>query len=199
MKIMAFDTSKSSTGWAFLEIMFRNGALADLRGVSAMRCGSFKSVGDTFFDTIWDFHPKFLKLIKEFRPDYVIVEEGLAVIPQFEVTKKLLTGEEVKRLVVNANSSLVLQRILGDVQAILRGMSIPHETVAVETWRKTFLGYGRKKGMTQDAYKKAARAQCEALGINVSNNDQAEAAGILYWGAVDSQHIKEIVNKQVAA
>lgn len=198
MRIMAFDVSKANTGWAVFNPSYRNGALPDLRGISAMKCGSFKSEGDSLFETIEDFHPKFLKLVREYGPDHVVFEEGLSNIPVYETETEDLAGVRAK-VSVNANSSLVLQRLLGDVQAVLMGLRKSYESVTESTWRKAFLGYGRKAGMNRKAYKKAARMVCDDMHINVTNDDQAEAAGVCYWAITKSQAVKEMVAAEVSA
>lgn len=179
--ILALDVSKSKTGWAFWDTT---------RHHTSIITGSFKTEGDTLFETVDNFHPSLTKLLKQFNPDYVVFEEGMANIPTYEVERSDMAGER-KEVVVNANSSLVLQRLLGDVQGILRGFRKPHESVTPATWRKAFLGYGRKTGFKSPDYKRAAKAQCELEGIsNVSNADEAEAAGIAFWTGRKSKNFQ---------
>lgn len=188
MKIMAFDVSKAKTGWALWD---------DSQHYSAMRVGSFKSTGDSLFETVQSFHPQFVKAIRDNEPDYVGFEEALPNIPSFRTNSSDLGGE-FQKLTVNAKSSLVLQRLIGDVQAVLIGLRVPHESVPVETWRHAFLGYGRKKGFQRADYKKAARAMCETMGIHVTNDDQAEACGLAFYLSRCSQHVK-LIKHGVAA
>lgn len=179
--ILALDVSKAKTGWAFWDLNRHHAAIVT---------GSFKAEGSSLFETIDNFHPQLTKLLKELDPDYVVFEEGMANIPTYESERSDMGGVYTEH-VVNAQSSLVLQRLLGDVQGILRGFRKPHESVLPATWRKTFLGYGRKTGFKRADYKRAAKAKCEEEGINgVSNQDEAEAAGIAYWAGIKSKHLQ---------
>lgn len=180
MKILALDISKSKTGYCIYDSRSH---------YSSMIIGSFSSKGEDFLEAVSSYLPQLVALVKLHQPDYAVFEEGLSYIPTYTSRKTDIAGEtEVTG--GNAKSSLILQRLLGSTQAVLHGMKIPYESVDSQTWRKAFLGYGKKKGMDRKAYKKAARAMCETMGITVKNDDQAEAAGIAFWCAKVSQQFK---------
>ena len=180
MKILSLDPSKSNTGWAVWDIA---------RHHSSMEVGSFKVVGDSLFEATDDFVAKLVPILKQFRPDHVVWEAGRADIQGYSRERNGLAGSHVER---GGNAAiLILQRLIGAAQTACNALHITHEEVDMKTWRKAFLGYGWKAGMTRDAYKKAARQQCEDEKISVSNNDQAEAAGIAFWAGRCSQIVRQ--------
>lgn len=176
--ILALDVSKSKTGWARWDTN---------RHVAGITTGSFKITEKKLFDAVDAFHIEASKLINETRPDYIAFEEGLPNIPSYESEG---SGDGQTEKVVNAHSSLILQRLLGDVQGLCRGNRKPHESVYPVTWRKSFLGYSRRSGFKSPDWKKAAKSQCADLNIQVSNADEAEAVGVAFWCGTQSQHFK---------
>ena len=93
-------------------------------------------------------------------------------------------------MTVNARPALILNRVAGVTIAVLDGKRRRFTEVAPETWRQHFLGYGRKKGFKPPDYKRAAKSQCELLGIPARNQDQADAAGIADWAAAEFKRIR---------
>lgn len=76
-------------------------------------------------------------------------------------------------------------------QTVCSMRNIPCETVAVQTWRKAFLGTGRPH-----LPKKAAIQMCKTLGWDVDgNHDEAEAAGIWTWGHIYHGNSKAIMQQ----
>jgi len=189
LKILSFDISKTKTGWALWDVAFRNGVLPDMRGISGMRTGSFKTEGDTLFEAVASFQPQFVRVVKECNPDFASYEEGLPNIKSY-------VGEGGKESV--NSSALVLNRLLGSAQGVLMGLKTPHESVPDQTWRKAFLGFGRKTGFSKADYKRAAKAMCDELGIDAKNQDEAEAAGVCFWTAFHSQHLKNMISEVAA-
>lgn len=187
MKIMGMDISKTRTGWAVWDTQSH---------ISSIRCGSFKSEGDTLLAATASYLPQLIALIKTEAPGYVAFEEGVNFIKNYVRVGSDLAGGFSS---AGGNSDLlILQRLLGSTQAVLTGMKIQHESVDQKTWRKAFLGYGVKKGMKTDDYKRAARQQCEIEGIAVKNGDQAEAAGVAFWAGRCSQKVKEMTMRAAA-
>lgn len=150
---------------------------------------SLAIAGDTSTEKVDSFHRQFVDAVRKHKPDYAAFEEPLPNIPDYEVEVTDIAGSYAKRA-VNAKSSLVLNRIAGSAQSILMGFRVPYESVSPETWRKSFLGYGRKKGFKKQQYKKAAKDQCRTERIAISNEDEAEAAGIAFWCGRASQKLK---------
>ncbi|HTV69306.1 MAG TPA: hypothetical protein VMF90_12285 [Rhizobiaceae bacterium] len=182
MILAGFDVSSSKTGVA----------IYDTRSpLSAIITKSFAAEGDTPLEKIESFTGRMIPILKEYRPDFAAVEEPLPIIPSFKKGgSDDLGGEAPASIVVNARSSLILNVLYGSAMTALVGMKVPRESVVVETWRKAFLGYGRKRGMKRVDYKRAAKAQCDMLRIPVRNQDEADAVGIVWWLHGHSQKLK---------
>lgn len=182
MNILGIDPSKSKTGWAFWE---------SGRHQSSIIAGSFTSIGESHFEAVDDFIAKLVPVIKQFKPDFVASEQQMANIKQHKRKTNNLAGSH-EEWAVDARAPIILNRIAGSIQAICKGLHIPHEEVAPETWRKAFLGYGRKAGFQPDDYKRAAKAQCQLENITVKNIDQADAVGVVWWAGRCSQMVKQV-------
>ena len=75
----------------------------------------------------------------------------------------------------NHNTTLVTLGIYAIIIAVVRCKSIPLRIVAVQSWRRSFLGNGKLKG---DVAKREAVKLCGRLGWNAPDHNAAEAAGI---------------------
>lgn len=75
----------------------------------------------------------------------------------------------------NHNTTLITLGIYAIVIGIVKCKSIPLRIVAVQTWRKAFLGNGKLKG---DVAKREAVKLCGRLGWNAPDHNAAEAAGL---------------------
>ena len=74
-----------------------------------------------------------------------------------------------------------LQKVEGVVLLSAAKLAIGVECYPSQTWRLSFLGYGRKpKGATEDHMKKATVARVRLLGFPAVTNDEADAIGILH-------------------
>ena len=115
--------------------------------------------------------------------EYVAVE---APLPSNPVRRKTVVdvnagfaGQAITHVETAGTSLSAIYRIFGlsylAVSTCSR-LNIPCVLVGQGTWRKEFLGDGR----ATDA-KKKAKAMCKSLGIECSNEDAAEAAGIVTW------------------
>lgn len=71
---------------------------------------------------------------------------------------------------------------LNSIQAGLRmgceDLSVPFYAFPPSTWRKSFLGHGKKLG--RSVLKAEAKAMCEMMKIPAKNEDAREAAGVLF-------------------
>ena len=149
MKILALDVSKKATGVAIGTGDSPPRSLT--RGFTAVRPGA---VGAAY--------AKWLRalLITE-KPDLVVFEAPLMLIgPR--------AGTAVMRL---------LMCLAFQTEVVCEICQIRYRDVAISTWRKMFLGHGRKKNP-----KLAAINACQTLGWEVEDDDnRAEACGILAW------------------
>lgn len=63
-------------------------------------------------------------------------------------------------------------------------LNIPIYPVSQDKWRMTFMGVSKgPNGINNKSQwlKERARMQCERLGIEISNNDESDACGIVFW------------------
>lgn len=83
----------------------------------------------------------------------------------------------------NADALLITKGLWAAVGGFSRRRGAMVSRFAVETVRKSFIGYGRApKGSPKDTAKREARRVCRALGWTPPNLDAADA-GALWWHA----------------
>lgn len=75
----------------------------------------------------------------------------------------------------NHATTLITLGIYAIIVGVVRCKSIPLRIVAVQSWRKSFLGNGRLPG---DIAKREAVKLCQRLGWDAPDHNAAEAAGI---------------------
>lgn len=75
----------------------------------------------------------------------------------------------------NHATTLITLGIYAIVIGVVRCKSIPLRIIAVQSWRKSFLGNGKLKG---DVAKREAVKLCSRLGWSAPDHNAAEAAGI---------------------
>lgn len=162
MKVMALDTSKNA-GFAIFDTA---------KHVSAIICGVMEFPDKASIEYCSDqMGLKIAALIKEHRPDFVVMETALKMSP---------TG---------TLATVVSCMLHGAVLATVGNFGLPWGTISAATWRKAFFGQGfkpplKKQGakMAND-WKGAAIAQCELEGIalpakKATRDNAAEAAAI---------------------
>ena len=148
MIVLGLDISRSSTGVA----------IGDASGPPRVLRARFS--GSTHGQIAWAFQRWLREFIIINKPD-LICGEGAFMHPTDDLyTAKLMLGLDV----------------MAQATAAMRG--IEYQTVAVQTWRKAFLGHGRPENP-----KRAAIRMCKQLGWDVDgSHDKAEAAGIWAYG-----------------
>lgn len=117
------------------------------------------------------------QIVRDKKPDLIAVEQPLKNIKQYDKIKTDLAGTH-KSKTVSPSTVILPNQLAGAVMGIIGAMGKPWVTIPPETWRATFLGFGRKKGWSRDDWKRAARKQCQMEGIAVTNNDQSDAVGV---------------------
>ena len=174
MLILGLDAAQA-TGWALYDTN------ADL---SSIRVGVLKAVGDDYEHKAASLGFALMKLIKDDRPDFIALEASIKMHPGAKQKVKFM-GEETQETGGGSGMNAVISsnQMVGAVSAIIGAYRIPFETITSGTWRKQFLGFGRRPGWQRKDWKRAARERCAQLRINVTNDDQADAVGIAYAGA----------------
>ena len=180
MIVLSFDIA-TTTGWALFDTD---------RHESAIRVGTIKAVGDSHEAKAIDLGQKVIKLFKEHKPDLVAIEQPIRNVMPFRKKKQDLAGE-VEETTINAGTALLINQLTGAVMGVVGGFRKPWMVVPSGTWRKHFLGFGRHKGWQRKDWKKAARDRCQQLGIAVTNDDQADAVGVVHYAAC-SQMAKQL-------
>ncbi|MEC9244647.1 MAG: hypothetical protein VYB05_07745 [Pseudomonadota bacterium] len=149
--------------------------------LSAVRPGSFKIEGECYEARAGEMGQSIIKMVKQTRPDFVVIERPARNVMQHRKKTNDFAGEH-EEMTINAGTALLLNQLTGAASAIVRAYQIPFEIVAPETWRKQFLGFGRRPGWSRKDWKKAARDRCRQLRITVTNDDQADAVGLAFAG-----------------
>ena len=179
--ILGLDQSITQTGWALYSYP------GDER---RMKCGSFSCA--TADDAegkcdLFAYHIKRLIGPKDTRPDFIVWERAKRQISSYPKKTKIdLFGADNAATFMTVNAD---QLLLPEIQGIIRGgaifYSVKYESVSPATWRAALYGKGGGKLLRADA-KARAKDYCAKLGINASNENEAEAACIARWAATCS-------------
>lgn len=110
--------------------------------------------------------------------DFVAIEAPMRNIQTYTKTGEDMAGE-VQETTVNPNQMQLIGLICA-ATAILDAYRIPWMTIPSSTWRKQFLGFGRRPGFASKDWKKAAVERCQMLKIPVKRHDAAEAVGVAF-------------------
>ena len=105
--------------------------------------------------------------------------ERRAVANMKKKVKDPITGKMIEKVVTNDATAATLAYLNNCAQEVCFSLSIPFHLVAVQTWRKDFLG-GVKPGEGED-YKDVAKRVCQMMKIEAKSKDAAEAAGVAFW------------------
>jgi|GEM_PF-2269118 len=89
------------------------------------------------------------------------------------------TGRKVKKAITNDKTASALAYLNNCAQEVCFSLNIRFEIVAVQTWRKDFLG-GQKPAAGED-WKDVAKRVCQMMKIEAKSKDAAEAAGVAFW------------------
>lgn len=105
----------------------------------------------------------------------------------------------IDRVLSSAHTTIVLAKMTGMVEFICGMKSIPARKANVQTVRVAFLGQGRPEDPKQHA-----KLMCEAIGWTPNNLDEADAAAIFYWGAIQvgqgkATYVTPMLKTKVAA
>ncbi len=188
MIILGLDPSQS-TGWA----MYDTAA-----SLSAIRAGTLKAVGDDYEHKSAALGFALMKLIKADRPDFIAIEASIKMHPGAKHKIKFM-GEETQEVGGGSGMNAVISsnQMVGSVCGIIGAYGIPFETITSGTWRKAFLGFGKRPGWQRKDWKRAVRERCGQLKITVTNDDMADAVGIAFAGA-GCQTLKMIAARSAA-
>jgi Holliday junction resolvasome RuvABC endonuclease subunit len=177
MRVLAFDTSKTA-GWAFYDTT---------RHISSIQCGVLEFPDKASIEYCADqMGLKVTKLIRDFKPEFVIMEAALKMSPG------------------GTMATVVSCMLHGAVLSTVANFGIPWGTIASATWRKMFYGTGFKPPQkihklkkpdpktgkmekTENLWKEAIVAQCEREGIvlptkkTIAHNAGEAAAIAVCW------------------
>lgn len=146
--------------------------------------GVLRTTGEDYEQRAADLGLKLTKLIRRRRPHFVAIEAPLRVQPGKKTPMKFM-GEELPEEKVGSGLNAVISsnQMVGACCAVIGAFGIPFEMISSFTWRKSFLGFGRRPEWGRNDWKRAARQRCEQLRIPVTNDDMAEAVGVAFAGA----------------
>lgn len=180
MRVLAFDTSKTA-GWAFFETGSH---------VSSIKCDVLEFPPKASIEYCADqMGLKVTALIREFEPDFVIMETALKMSPG------------------GTMATVVSCMLHGAVLSTVANFGIPWGTISSATWRSMFYGKGFKppqkitklskpdaKGRmekVENLWKEAIVNQCQQEGIvlpsrkGVAHNAGEAAAIAICWRGAD--------------
>lgn len=157
------------------------------KDLSSAHVWSHRLKGETHEVKAAELGPIISKTLKKHNPDLVAIEAPLKNIIQHQKTTQTLIGEQTS-MAMNPASVILPNQLVGAAmgivgafdEALAKTGGQPWQIIPELTWRKAFLGYARKKGMTRKDYKRAAREVCDEKGVTVTNDDQADAVGVTF-------------------
>lgn len=162
MRVLFYDLSKRSTGWAV------DSPTDPGRPAVGTYKGAAKSIEEHVGVRLLGFVSE---QIRFFEPDLVGIEAPVLA------SRKDAKGQS--QMTMNAAVAYQLIGLAYLVGTIARANGLPFEKVHVASARKTFLGSGR-------ARKEAVVERCNLLGWTVTNTDEADAAA--GWYHLKSNH-----------
>jgi hypothetical protein len=171
IKLLGLDPSMASTGWAVGSPDGARPAWGSFPRLSGEPRDQLKG----FIAQLNDLHDRYSFEVCYFEFDQVIDLPGL------------------RKTNVSEGNRFMLRAAI-DIVGLQRGF----ETVPVrcDDWRKTFIGVSRKpewvEGRARDVLKELAVDECARIGWIVSNDDEAEALGVMVHGLCKSS--KEYAN-----
>ncbi len=134
------------------------------------------------------------RMLNDRRPDFMILEAPMKVGVERRTTKQTLQGN-VEQLSANWLAHGVAHEIFGLLVGLAIERRIPLAYVPPATWRRSFLGFGKRDGWDRPQWKKAARARCDQLRIDVKNSDEAEAVALALC-APNTQEYRKLVRER---
>jgi hypothetical protein len=172
--ILGLDAA-TTTGFAFYH---------DNRHVTSIEAGTIRAKGDGFEDKSSYLGRELAHMCRKLRPDFIAIEQPLRMLPGGKRTVKFMgEEEEVSGAGGGTNALILSNQIVSAYCTAARIKDIPFILIASATWRRQFLGFGRKPGWVRKDWKKAARDRCADLKITVTNDDQADAVGVAFAAA----------------
>lgn len=176
MRILGLDPSQT-TGWALYDTEAH---------LSSIRAGVMRvSRAEGGYEVkAAELGRQLTRLIRDERPDFVAMEEPLRTMPAGRKPVKFM-GEELEQTesVGGVLAVISSNQMAGACSAIIGAFGIPFATISSATWRKQFLGFGKRPGWARADWKKACRERCKTLRIVVTNDDMADAVGVAFAGA----------------
>ncbi|GHC79517.1 hypothetical protein [Limoniibacter endophyticus] len=175
MIILGLDAAQA-TGWAYYDTQ---------ASLSAIRAGTIKATGDDYEHKAATLGRGLVKLIKEKRPDFVVIEMPIRTQPTKQKRSMKFMGEETVEEAAGSGLNAVISsnQMVGAVSAIIGAYNLPFATIPSVSWRKQFLGFGTRRGWQRTDWKKAVRDRCSQLKIIVTNDDMADAVGVAFAGS----------------
>lgn len=170
MRICGLDVA-TKTGWCLATGNTYQTGLFDAGKVGKRKASSDAERNANFRQWLWT-HLQANQV-------HMVAIERRAVSNMKKKVKDPLTGKMITKEVTNDNAAATLGYLNNCAQEVCFSLNIPFEIVAVNTWRKDFLG-GQKPAEGED-WKAVAKRVCEMMKIEARSKDAAEAAGIAFW------------------
>lgn len=170
MRVCGLDVA-TKTGWCIATGSNYQTGLFDAGKVGKRKASCDAERNANFRQWLWT-------LLKTNDVQAVAIERR-AVANMKKKVKDPLTGKMVEKVVTNDATAATLAYLNNCAQEVCFSLSIPFHLVAVQSWRKDFLGGLKPVG--EEDYKDVAKRVCQMMKIETKSKDAAEAAGVAFW------------------
>lgn len=170
MRVCGLDVA-TKTGWCVANGSDYQTGLFDAGKIGMRKASCDAERNANFRQWLWT-------LLKSSDAQMVAIERR-AVSNMKKKVKDPVTGRFVETVVTNDKTAATLAYLNNCAQEVCFSLNIPFELVAVQTWRKGFLG--GLKPENGETPKEVAKRVCQMMKIEARSKDAAEAAGIAFW------------------
>lgn len=199
MYLLGLDPSQS-TGFCLWNV---DGGLS----ANAVQFGTMHAEGKTYDDQAASIGRQFNHLLRAHRPDMIVKEGRLMILPKGTAPKtmKFMGDSEAdpNDTVYESSgpgifSTISSSSIHGALMSQVGVFEIPCVSISTATWRKHFLGFGRRDDWQTPDWKKAAKDKCRQHGLSPKNEHECEAMGIAFAGSHTQEFKMLLRSKQTS-
>ena len=177
--------------------------------LSAIHTWTFTADGDTNEEKAWKLGRHVQRMVKRYQPDFFAIEQPFRNVARYQKKSGgkqsrldlAQAGNGAPEMTVNPQAVIIPNLLVGAVMGIAGAYGKPCTIITEGTWRKFFLGFGRKRGWKRDDYKQAAIDRCLQLNIAISGRkaaNDADAVGVAV-ACTDEDYFKIFKMKREAA
>ncbi|AQQ02440.1 hypothetical protein B0E33_01555 [Roseibium algicola] len=172
MRICGLDVA-TKTGWCIADGNAYQTGLFDAGKIGKRKVSCEAERNANFRQWLWS-------LIKTGDVQAVAIERR-AVANMKKKVKDPVTGKVVVKEVTNDATAATLSYLNNCAQEVCFSLNVPFQIVAVQSWRKSFLGDLKPDPKKEEDWKDVAKRVCQMMKIQAKSKDAAEAAGVAFW------------------